>query len=82
MRKMVADRRRGDANIEGNSPDWQRPFVSPTKKNQSQKNPSQQPIIPGGAGSQLVHLNRAVQPRVHRPLHTHTIKLHIRIKLL
>jgi len=58
--KIIADRREGHANIEGNGPDWQRPFVSLTQKNQSKKNHLTSRTYPAARGSQLDHLNRAV----------------------
>jgi len=81
MVKIVAHRRGGHANIEGNGPDWQRPLVSPTQKNKSQKNHLNSRTYPAARASLLDRLNRAVQPRVHWPLQTLASRLHNRIKL-
>ena len=79
MGKIVADCRGGHAHIQGDGPDWQRPLVSPTQKNKSQKNHLSSRTYPAARAPQLIHLNRALQPRVHRPLHTLASQLHNRI---
>jgi len=81
MGKIVADCRGGHAHIEGDGPDWQRPLVSPTQKNKIQKNHLNRRTYPAARAPHLVHLNKALQPRVHRPLHTLASQLHIRIEL-
>jgi len=77
----IADRREGHANIEGNGPEWQRPFLSPMQKNQSQQNHLHSRTYQAARVSQIIHLDRAVQPRVHSPLHTLASQLHNRIEL-
>jgi len=82
MKNIVSDRRRRPAGSKGNGPDGQRPLVSPTQTKESQTIRLMCRTHPAGRVSQVVHLHRELQPRVHRTLPALSSQLHNTFRLL